>query len=215
MSEPVANQSVDIVRLYLTDQHWFVLEVSPWLYGALVFFLVVGVVQWWRKHRRYEVVSLDISLGGVGKVTLRPKEESLNIAHRIWTELVTRKAALPIDPEHDVLVEVYDSWYALFDLVRGLISEIPARLVREDEGTRELVRISIETLNNGLRPHLTKWQARFRNWYKAHEKELEARSPQEVQRDFPEYEALLKDLLRVNQEMIQYAGELNKLVQGK
>ena len=29
----------------------------------------------------------------------------LDSAHKIWTELVTRKAALPIDPEHDVIIE--------------------------------------------------------------------------------------------------------------
>ena len=176
MNESASSQPLDILRFYLNDQHSLVLEVSPWLVGAIVILVGLGALRWWR--RRFSVVSLDISLGGIGKVQFRPREEDLNIAHKIWTELVTRKAALPIDPEHDVLAEVYNSWYALFGRVRDLISEIPARSVREDPATRELVRISTESLNKGLRPHLTRWQARFRTWYASQDDALKTMTPQ-------------------------------------
>lgn len=156
-----------------------------------------------------------ISLGGIGKVQLRPKVEDIDVAHKIWTELVTRKAALPIDTEHDIISEVYDSWYALFDRVRILVSQIPARLVREDRATEELVQIATKALNQGLRPHLTRWQARFRNWYVNQEEKLKTKTPQEVQREFPEYDELMSDLQRVNEDLIQYAEELQKLVRGR
>ena len=94
-----------------------------------------------------------------GRVELRPNIEDGQVAHRIWVELVTRKAALPIDPDLDVIVEVYDSWYALFGRVRQLIGDIPSRLVRKEESTRKLIKIATDTLNLGLRPHLTQWQA--------------------------------------------------------
>lgn len=166
-------------------------------------------------RRRFSVVSLNIALGGIGQVELRPREEDIEVAHKIWTELVTRKAAIRIDPEHDVISEVYDSWYALFGRVRELISQIPARMVREDSATQQLVKIATESLNNGLRPHLTKWQARFRNWYGGQSEALKTKTPQEVQREFPEYQELMAELHRVNEELIQYAGALQKLVRGK
>ena len=143
---------------------------------------------------------------------MQPVLEDVQIEHRIWVELATRKAALPIDPEHDVIVEVYDSWYSLFGKVLELIAAIPARVLHQEQSTRELVRIATATLNQGLRPHLTQWQARFRNWYGNQAGELKSKSPQEVQRQFPEYSALMADMQRVNRELIEYAEQLQKLV---
>jgi hypothetical protein len=213
MNEHAAMSPLDLLHIYLNEDYSLVVEVSPWLVAIVVLLAIAAVVRW--RRRRFSVVSLDVSLGGIGKVQLRPREEDIEVAHKIWTELVTRKAALPIDPEHDVISEIYDSWYRLFGRVRDLIAEIPARLVREDPATQQLVRIATESLNNGLRPHLTRWQARFRNWYASQAEALKTKSPQEVQREFPEYGELIVDLQRVNRELMQYAGELQKLVRGK
>lgn len=214
MNPTTENQLIDLFRFYLNDRNSLVLEVSPWLVGTVVIIVCLSLIRWWRR-RRFSVVSLDVSLGGIGKVKLQPREEDIEVAHKIWTELVTRKAALPIDPKHDVISEVYDSWYALFGRVRDLVSQIPARMIREDNTTQQLVTIATDSLNKGLRPHLTKWQARYRNWYIGQSEALKTKTPQEVQREFPEYEKLMEDLGRVNRELIQYAGELKKLVRGK
>jgi hypothetical protein len=57
---------------------------------------------------------------------------------------MTRKAAQPIDIEHDVIVEIYDSWYALFGRIRQLISDIPGHMLRKEKSTQELVRIATQ-----------------------------------------------------------------------
>ncbi len=212
-----------LIRLYLTDGYRLGLEVSPWFIGALGAVPVVALVvrrywpdDWWpRRRKHFGLVEMEINLGGVGKVKIRPVVEDIQIAHRIWTELATRKAALPIDPEHDVIVEVYNSWYTLFGKVRELIGAIPADLVRSEPSTQEIVRIATDTLNKGLRPHLTQWQARFRNWYANQEAALKEKAPQEVQRGFEQYDALVADMKRVNVQMIQYAAELQKLIRAK
>ena len=203
----------DLLHIHLTEQHTLIVEVSPWLVliGVSLPLLLIALRS---RRRRFRPVSLEVSLGGIGRVQLRPHEEDIEIAHKIWTELVTRKAALPVD-EHDVITEVYDSWYALFGRVRSLIAELPARLVRDDQTTQQLVHIATDSLNRGLRPHLTQWQARFRNWYSLQGEALRTSSPQEVQKAFPEYGELMADLRRVNLELIQYAGELHKLVRGR
>jgi hypothetical protein len=147
-------------------------------------------------------------------VQLRPNNEDIQIAHRIWTELITRKAAQPIDIEHDVIIEIYNSWYALFGRVRQLISDIPGHLLRKEKSTQELVRIATQTLNNGLRPHLTRWQARFRHWYENCPPDMKEKCPQDCQKQFPQYSELIADIKTVNDQLIQYAGELQKIVGG-
>jgi hypothetical protein len=211
--------SPELLRLHLEGKSNLVLEISLWLLVPVVVFLVGARLWFWRNKtnplHKYEVVKLNVQLGNVGSVELRPNNEDIQIAHRIWTELVTRKAALPIDIEHDVIVDIYDSWYALFGRIRQLISDIPGHMLREEKSTQELVRIATQTLNNGLRPHLTRWQRRFRHWYAECPDHVKKKCPQDCQRDFPEYNLLIEDIKTVNQQLIQYAGELAKIVHGQ
>jgi hypothetical protein len=181
--------------------------------------LVIALPYGWRWLRRrwlgrYDVVEVEIPLGHVGKVKLRPNRTDSQIAHQIWTELVTRKAAIRIDPDRDVITEVYDSWYTLFKRIRELIASVDADLVRREESTQKLVDIATRTLNDGLRPHLTRWQAEFRNWLKHHDDELKKSSPQAVQKMFPHYQELVNDMLRVNDDLIKYSIELKKIAHG-
>lgn len=207
--------TTDILRIHL-ERSWLVVEASLWLFGIAALAALIRFLYWARKYpsHKYEVVRLNVQLGNVGSVELRPNNEDVQIAHRIWTELVTRKAAQPIDIEHDVIVEIYDSWYALFGRIRQLISDIPGHMLRNEESTRQLVKIATQTLNNGLRPHLTRWQARFRHWYASCPDALKQKCPQECQREFPDYALLIDDIKRVNGELIQYAGELQKIIHG-
>src|SRR5690349_12778333 len=111
----------DLVRLYVTDHDVLAMEISPWVWGlgaAAVIILLLLRLQ--GRGKPYQLIQLDIQLGNIGCVQLRPNWEDIQIAHKIWTELVTRKAAIPIDPDHDVIVEVYDSWYGLFQRIRQL-----------------------------------------------------------------------------------------------
>lgn len=167
--------------------------------------------RWPKPWSRLSIVKGKVSFAGIGEFEINPNTEDLQIAHRIWTELKTRKAALPFDAEHDVIIEVYDSWYALFGKTRDLLANIPANLIRQDHSTREIVRISLAVLNDGLRPHLTRWQARYRNWYGTQKKELEIRSPQEVQKSFPDFAELIEDLKKVNAGLVEYADQLARL----
>jgi hypothetical protein len=102
----------------------------------------------------------------------------------------------------------------MFGRVRQLISDIPGQLMRKEESTQKLVLVATQTLNSSLRPHLTRWQARFRNWYSQRTDDLKTKSPQEVQRNFPEYSSLMEDMKKVNEQLIQYARELEKIIQG-
>lgn len=207
----------NLIRLYLKENQALVLEVPIWLIALVLLFVTLLV---WRTIRsrsfqHFDLVRLNVELGHVGSMEFKPNTEDIQVAHRIWTELVTRKAALRIDPEHDVIEEIYDSWYALFGRIRQLIGDIPGHLLRKEESTQKLVTIATQTLNEGLRPHLTRWHAHFRNWYAQQGDDLKERTPQDVQRDFPEYPLLIADMLEVNRQLVQYADELQKIVRGR
>lgn len=187
--------------------------MSSWVFVAVLVLLIV-VILWRRADKTVHAVEVNIQLGGIGNIRPTPTWEDVQIAHQIWTELVTRKAAVPINLDDDVILEIYDSWYALFQRVRQLVGDVPGKCVRREKSMQSLVRIAPETLNLGLRPHLTKWHARFRNWWKNTEDALKNMTPQEHQKEFPEYETLLSEMQVVNRRLIEYASDLQKIVNG-
>jgi len=206
----------DIFRIYF-DSDWSLhVDVSPWLILGFIVIVVYLAVRFGTRYSRFEVVEANVQLGGIGNLKIKPSYLDVQIAHKAWTELMTRKAGLRIDAEHDVIVEVYDSWYALFARIRELIQEIPAQQIRSSPDTRRLVEVLVLALNEGLRPHLTKWQAQFRRWYQS---ELDSakseETPQQVQRRYPRFTELITDLDVVNTQLIQYAAVLKHIAQGK
>ena len=170
----------------------------------------------WRKVKAYEIDEAVIGIGDQ-KVKIKPNYQDMQIAYKLWVELSTRKIGLEIDLENDVVKEIFDSWYEFFKLTRELIKDIPVSKIRKDESTKELVRIAIEVLNEGLRPHLTKWQARFRKWYNIEIAREENRnlSPQDIQKKYPEYENLTKEMIEVNHQLIEYRKILRQLAMGE
>jgi len=203
------------------DDWGLTFQLGPVLLCLLVLMVVayVAFVLWrkgWKFWKGWEAVSAEIPIGNLGTVTIHPNHETVKVAYKAWIELATRKAALPFDEEHDVIVEVYNSWYQLFERLRNLAKEIPAHQLRKNKDARELVHVMVVVLNEGLRPHLTKWQAKFRRWYEAECKKESCLnlSPQEIQRKYPEYEALVNDIKNVNNAIVKYAKLLRKVAEG-
>lgn len=160
----------------------------------------------------FEINEAEFGLGQQ-KIKLKANDDDRQIAYKIWVELSTRKIGLKIDLEQDVISEVYDSWHTYFSVTRELIKDVPVRKYRRD-ATSKIVQLSIEVLNEGLRPHLTRWQARFRRWYEraALHADFESRSPQEIQRAFPAFDELSADLMLVNGRLIAYRSKMHELI---
>jgi len=209
----------DLITIRITDAYSLSIEVGPVVLALLVLGTAAWIIYHYYFRRRrlpsWSVVEADVQLGGIGKVKIRPSYEDIQVAHKAWVELVTRKAALPFDKDHDVISEVYNSWYALFQEMRSLTKTIPAERVRQSKDTQELVRLLVSALNDGLRPHLTKWQARFRHWYNEALKTDVQKGPQEVQREFPQYQELVDDLVNVNKQLVDYADVIRRIAHGQ
>lgn len=197
------------------------LKVAWWSIGVAAVATGIVISRAVRRSRqgreRWAPVSATVHLGGIGDVTIQPNDEDIQIAHRAWVELATRKATIMFDEEHDVIVEVYDSWYSLFQHMRDLAASVPASLVRNEKSTALLVRLIVDALNDGMRPHLTRWQARFRHWYdKAiQDPRFADEAPQEIQKQFPQYDELVKDLKQMNRGLQEYATAIRMIAHGE
>ncbi len=161
--------------------------------------------------KRFKVVDMNISIANIGNISIERNKDISRIAHKAWVEIMTRKVGLLFEEDKDVIVEVYNSWYSLFGIIRDLLKEIEPK--KKDEDLEKLENVLVKTLNYGLRPHLTKWQAKYRRWYnqeieKETNKEL---SPQKIQRKYKKYDELIGDLKETNKQMVQFAEELKKL----
>lgn len=142
--------------------------------------------------------------------------DNLYIANRIYIELTTRKAAILIDENNDVIEEVYNSWYQLFGIIREEIKSLPGKYLREHDPTTALIGLTRKILNEALRPHLTEHQARYRRWLETEKANPsnKGKSPQELQKNYPGYVNLIASMKNVNRVLIAYAEELDKLIKG-
>ena len=200
--------------------HAVSLTMSLWVGGAITAILIF-VILWRTWGAGYSLKNFEIDQAEIGvgqqKFKFKPNITDKQVAYAIWVELSTRKIGLPINLDDDVISEIYDSWYAFFAVTRELIKDIPVQRVKKDS-TQAIIRLSIEVLNEGLRPHLTKWQARFRQWYNREvdrygkdfaETVLE---PQIIQANFPKFAELRDDMQRVNNALILYRKKMQELV---
>lgn len=209
---------MNLFILTLTTDGGLQIELAWWL--LVLIFVAVAVIMIICRQKLFGTVSyLEINeaeLGiGSGKVKLKANLEDLQIGFKFWTELTTRKIGLPFDEEHDVIVEVYSSWYEFFGLAREMLKSIPVSKVRANQTTKELVLISVHILNNELRPHLTRWQARYRRWWDCviDDAAYKGVPPQQLQQMYPHYEELIKEMRAVNAKLVIYANQLKKMVE--
>jgi len=173
-------------------------------FSLAAFLLTVLIVR--RKKYRFSSISINLPFS-LGNVTYEPTELDRVVAWKLYTHLKTRKAALLFDEKYDVIADIYDSLYELFPISRSLLEDLPINEVERSPGIADLV---FRVQNDGIRPHLTKWQADFRKWWNNALKEAanQAKSPQEIQKGYPKYGELISDLKKMNLELNKYAEDL-------
>ena len=179
--------------------------------GILICALIFFIVNLLKSKRKYRVTSVSVNLPfNLGNITYEPTEEDRIVAWKLYTQLKTRKAALFFDENHDVIAEVYDSLYELFPIARDLLMSLPLYEIERSPSIADLI---LRVQNDGLRPHLTKWQSDFRRWWdnalqNADYKDIR---PQDIQKKYPKYEELIKELKKMNTELIRYAQDLQNI----
>lgn len=207
---------MDLLKIYFDNNFNLVLVIGKLFFGlAILIPLIYYIYKKYLKQYIGNTYEINEAIIGIGnhKLTIRPNYSDMQIAYKLWVELSTRKIGLPIDFKHDLIMEIYNSWYDFFKITRDLIKEIPISKIRNQDSTKEIVRISIDVLNEGLRPHLTKWQAKFRRWYNSELSKEESNNlnPHEIQNKYPDISEIVKEMKEVNQKLIEYRKLLKKL----
>ena len=180
---------------------------------TLVLVLVISFLmkQCFNYVNKKSVTIDEVNLGiGNSSVKFSYSKKDQEIAYKIWVELSTRKIGLRFDKENDVIKEVYDSWYKFFETARELLRDIPGNRIPY---SGDLIELTEKVLNIGLRPHLTKWQAKYRRWYEE-ELKRDNGTPQDIQKKYPEYDALVEDLIETNEKMIEYKKLMKRIAFG-
>lgn len=181
------------------------------------------------EYRNFEAFADEVIERTTTKETLTTKQENVfslnqkererlhNFVNRIYIELTTRKAAIPIDENEDVIEQIYDSWYRLFCIIRDELKELPISCFMENSNAAPIVKMANEILNEILRPHLTRYQAKFRTWYETEKQNPENRniSPQELQKRYFNYEELILSLRQTNNKLIKISKEFLNLFKEK
>ena len=195
-------------------ESWNVVLLRLNWFAIILLLVIIFVVSWIysvvnNRISRKSITIDEINLGiGDISVKLTYNKKDQEIAYKLWVELSTRKIGLMFDKEHDVITEVYNSWYEFFKIARELLKDIPASRLPY---SNDLIVLTEKVLNKGLRPHLTTWQAKYRKWY---EKELlnnTEDTPQDLQRKYPYYEELVDDLITTNKRMLEYKKLMKKI----
>ena len=205
---------MDIIDLELDGWSTFVFRVN-WLAVVIALVLIWGISFLMKQCLKYvnkKSLTIDeVNLGiGNSSVKISYSKKDQEIAYKIWVELSTRKIGLRFDKENDVIKEVYDSWYTFFETARELLKDIPGNRIPY---SGDLIELTEKVLNIGLRPHLTKWQAKYRRWYEE-ELKRDGGTPQDIQKKYPEYNALVEDLLEINEKMIEYKKLMKRIAFG-
>lgn len=217
---PPQPKPENLIELTLDNSLNFQFHADSLVVGGIgILILAIFVVKFYRLPRRFwrtfEINEAEFGLGDQ-KIKLSPNVTDQQIAYKIWVELSTRKIGISIDTANDVISEVYDSWFNFFSVTRELIKDVPVQKFRRKD-TEQIIRLSIEVLNQGIRPHLTQWQARFRRWYE-NQLKMNANAdvhPQDIQKKFPQFEELERDLLDVNQRLINYRQKMYEIIKGQ
>lgn len=180
----------------------------------IIFAITILGIIYLKKSKVLKNVEIEGASIGIKSNTIKLKinQKDKEIAYKLWIELSTRKIGIPIDIENDIIIELYDSWYEFFKLSRETLKEFPSSKL--DNQKNDIIRINIEVLNGNLRKHLTKWQAKYRHWYdnEIEKKKNKDKTPQEIQKNYPEYNLLIEDLQKTNDELINYKNKLFEIV---
>ena len=112
-------------------------------------------------------VKLDLKLPGIGGIagTWEPDKSEVDAAWELYVEMVTRTPLGGFSSHEGYLREALDSIYSLFDTTRGILRQSGPTVARPKSG-RELSfgYLAVSMLNRVLRPVLTEWHPKLRNW---------------------------------------------------
>lgn len=136
------------------------------------------------------------------------------VAWKIYSQLNSRVAAVEFNPDYDSALNVHQSLYKMFEIIRDEVANIPLEKIQRDDSD-DTVKFYLAIMNDGLRPHLSKWHIPLSKWVENEQKNHPERSILEIERQFPQRKELLDSLKAMNERMQVYSTKLLEIVKSK
>lgn len=116
-------------------------------------------------HRSARLTEVKVSVPQLSELTFVVNNESRNVAWQLFVETVTRVSTQPLDDDEGLTREALTSLYGLFATTRDTLKSsrpsVPA------PGGQTVEHLAITMLNQELRPFLSKWHPRLREFEQA------------------------------------------------
>lgn len=167
--------------------------------GAVAGMAGVAVIQIYNRSAR--LTEVKVSVPQVSQLTFVVNNESRNVAWKLFVETMTRVSTQPLDDEEGLTREALSSLYGLFATTRDTLKSsrpsVPA------PGGQTVEHLAITMLNQELRPFLSKWHPRLR--------QFEQTQPDALESAWQENAACRAELREVQRRIYGYAMGFAKL----
>ncbi|MDI3404099.1 hypothetical protein [Streptomyces cavernicola] len=161
--------------------------------GGVVGAVTVLAVRWYR--RLAQLTEVKVTIPQLSELTFTVNNDSRQVAWRMFVETVTRVSTQPLASDEGVLREALTSIYGLFSTARETLKA--ARPSAPVPGEQTVEYLAITMLNRELRPFLSQWHPRLREFERAH--------PESPESDWPDNAACRAELQRVQHAIHDYA----------
>jgi hypothetical protein len=153
---------------------------------------VLMLQQFWRTAQLTEV---KLTVPQVSELTFVVNNDARQVAWELYVEAVTRISTQPMTDEEGFIREALTSLYGLFSTTRDTLkSSRPSVPV---SGRQTVERLAVTMLNRQLRPFLSKWHPRLREFEKTH--------PDAPECAWPDNAACRAELCIVQANLVDYA----------
>ncbi len=141
------------------------------------------------------MTELTITVPQVSQLTFVVNNESRLVAWQLYIETVTRVATQPLSDDDGFLREALTSLYGLFAIARDILKA--SRPSISAAGDQTVEHLAVTMLNCNLRPFLSKWHPRLREFEQAHPDGREAA--------WPDNNSCRNELIQVQEHLVAYA----------
>jgi len=139
------------------------------------------------------------------------------IGFKALVQIGSHQITRGVDLSNDNLPKVYEAAYRMFLRIRELMGDLPVDEFSRGRSAQRIYEALNATLNETLRPHLTKWPEQYCQWRDGFVKTKAGSklSAQDLQKHFPQRQTLMRELKEVAQSLKVDARKLKALVFAK
>lgn len=177
------------------------------LSSTTAFLIALSLIGLLAKWFLGDKVEIEINVQSVKITANRKLRDSARVA---YVELTSRKIALAFDEENDAISEIYNSFYESFRILREL-----KKGLSKNGGEGKLYAYVDDFLECQMRPHLTKYQSRYRTWLNKRCGEKDYIDENSAQKKYSKYPEIIKEIKVINKSAMSLALALEKIAYKK